>query len=260
MTTFERGFADAERAATSVTEASKAVDRAAKQMLKAAKEGDIAKLRKASEGLASALEVARQDVANARNAWPFSPDEETYYLRDGYEAELLEEAKAKGLQIHRQDERLVAFPSVIQIIPGDRAVNIDRKKISTMRPSWLVSFLKANQTKKARFASNRFLEALYSAYKLHIGGRDGMGKVVSLSGIYETFTLLPGANSDYGRSDFGRDLFLLDRSGLRETRSGASFSLPASTGTRGGKGLFSFVAPDGERVSYYGIRFIENRP
>jgi hypothetical protein len=68
--------------------------------------------------------------------------------------------------------------------------------------------------------------------------------------------MLPGSSAAYDHTDFVRDLFLLDRSGVNRTRSGANFSLPASTGTKGGKAL-SFVAPDGETVTYYGIRFTE---
>lgn len=254
--TFERGFADVERAATAAEQASKGVLTAAKQMHKAALEGDIGKIRKASDRLESALEVARQEVANARCAWPYSPEEEETYLRDGYEEELLQAANGGGLRIHRQDERLVSFPSVVRIAPAERAVRIDRKRVLAIRPTKLVTFLKANQTKKPKFAPERFLEALFRAYRL-VAGKDGMRKTVPLSNIYEAITLLPGAASDYDKSDFGRDMFLLDRSGLTHVKSGARFALPASAGIREGRGIFSFVAPDGETVTYYGIRFSE---
>lgn len=256
MTTFERGFADTERAATSAAQAAGAVLAAAKQMQKAALEGDIAKIRKASDRLESALEVARQEVANARSAWPYAPGDEEVYLRDEYERELLEVAKTEGLRIDRQDERLVAFPSVVRVVPAERAVRIDRKRVPAIRPSKLVALLKANQTKRPKFASERFLEALYRAYRL-IAGKDGMGKTVPLSSVYEAITLLPSAASEYGKSDFGRDMFLLNGSGLTRVRSGARFSLPASTGTKDGRGVFSSVAPDGEIITFWGIRFSE---
>ena len=256
MTTFERGFADTERAATSAAQAAGAVLAAAKQMQKAALEGDIAKIRKASDRLESALEVARQEVANARSAWPYAPGDEEVYLRDEYERELLEVAKTEGLRIDRQDERLVAFPSVVRVVPAERAVRIDRKRVPAIRPSKLVALLKANQTKKPKFASERFLGAIYRAYRL-IAGKDGIGKTVPLSSIYEAITLLPGTASEYDKSDFGRDMFLLDRSGVTHVKSGARFSLPASAGIREGRGIFSFVAPDGETITYYGIRFSE---
>jgi hypothetical protein len=250
--TFERGFADVERGGAAAEQASKGLLAAAKQMHKAALEGDIARMRRASERLEAALDLARQEVANARSAWPYSPGAEEEYLRDEYEQELLDAAKAAGLRIDRLDERLVSFPSVIRIAPTERAVRIDRKKVSSIRPGRLVSILKTNQTKGPRFAPEKFLETLFRAYQL-VTGKDGMGRTVPLSRIYEALTLLPGAASEYDRSDFGRDMFLLDRSGRRETKSGARLALPST-----GRSVFvSFVSPEGETVSYYGISFSE---
>ena len=256
METFERGFADAERAAAAAAQAASTVVNAAKQMQRAAIDGDIAKMRKASERLGAAVDAARQEVANARSAWPYSPEEEEVYLHNEYERELLEAAKTEGLRIDRQDERLVAFPSIVRVIPTERVVRVDRKRVPGIRPSKLVALLKANQTKKPKFASERFLGAIYRAYRL-IAGKDGIGKTVPLSSIYEAITLLPGTASEYDKSDFGRDMFLLDRSGVTHVKSGARFSLPASAGIREGRGIFSFVAPDGETITYYGIRFSE---
>ena len=81
------------------------------------------------------------------------------------------------------------------------------------------------------------------------------GSTQALADVYEAFTLLPGSTGDYGQSDFARDLFILDRSGLTRTKAGASLSLPASTGTKSARGTFTFVAPDGELVTYFGVRF-----
>jgi hypothetical protein len=81
--------------------------------------------------------------------------------------------------------------------------------------------------------------------------------VVLLADVYQAFTLQPGAQNEYSSADFARDIFLLDRSGLSTTRSGARLSLPASTGTRSARNTFTFVAPDGEVVTYYGLQFTE---
>jgi hypothetical protein len=78
---------------------------------------------------------------------------------------------------------------------------------------------------------------------------------VRLAAIYNALTLLPGAAADYGQSDFGRDIFLLDRSGVSQTRSGPRLSFPRASGSA--KGVFTFVSPDGETVTYFGIRFAE---
>jgi len=256
LSTFERGFADAERAAIAAANAASSVVKVAKQLQKAAADGDIAKLRKAADRLDAAMDLTRQEAANARSAWPYSTDEEEAYLRDRFEAELLETARTEGLRIDRHDERLISFPSVVRILPSERALRIDRTRVTAIRPTKLVALLKANRDKKPKFKSEQFLEVLLSTYRL-VGGKDGMGRTIPLDSLHKAMTLVPGAAAEYDKNDFGRDVFLLDRSGLDRTKAGLSFSLPASTGTKGGTGIFSFVAPDGEVIKYYGIAFSE---
>jgi hypothetical protein len=228
-------------------------------MQKAAQEGDITRLRRAAERLSAATDSARQDVANAKATWPFSEAEEKEYLTDSYEHELLEEAARAGLTIYPRDARLLAFPSILQLLPSELAIRIDRKRVPAIRPSHLVRTLLANQTKKQRYPVEQFVEALYSAYRI-IAGKGGLGSVVLLADVYQAFTLQPGSAREYGKSDFARDVFILDRSGVTKTRSGARLSLPASSGTKGGsRNVFTFVAPDGEVVSYYGLQFTEVR-
>lgn len=254
---FERGFTDAERSATAVAKAASSLSSAARQMQKAAQQGDIGKLRRAVERLAQVAEAARQDVANARAAWPFSEEGEKEYLRTEYEQELFEEAAKAGLSLQRHDNSIIAFPSVLKISPSDLSVRVDRKRVAAVRPSYLARTLLERQKKSSKYPVERFMEALHSAYKM-IAGKDGNGTVVLLNRVYQAFTLQPGSSSEYDKSDFTRDLFLLDRSGLTQTRSGARLALPASTGTKsGGTNVLTFVAPDGEVKSYYGLQFIE---
>lgn len=252
--TFEQGFAEAERAAESAVKAAAAVAAIGKQLHRAARAGDIGALRRLADRLAAASEASRQEVSNARSAWPFSPQEEEAYLRDAYEAELLQVATAGGLRIDARDGALISFPSIVHIVPQARALKVDRKKVAGIRPSSVVAALKSNQTKKPAFATERFLEALHKSYRLIVGA-GGNGQVAPLASVYDSLTLLPGTGTDYGPSDFARDLYLLDTSGVTTTRSGARVSLPASTGTKTGRGVYTFVSPDGRLLTYYGIRF-----
>ncbi len=251
--TFESGFADTERAAMAATKVVATLAAASRQFQKAAAEGDILKMRKTSERLSVILESARQEVANAKTAWPFSPEDEEKYLKESFAGELIDAAKKEGLQIQQRDEGLVVFPSILRILPADRAAKINRKKVPGIRPSRLAKVLKAIQSRKSKASVEQFLEVLHRAYRLLVGA--DYGKTVALSSIYETLTLLPGSNATYDQTDYVRDLFLLDRSGVNRTKSGAIYSLPASTGTRTIRGTYTFVAPDGETVTYYGIRF-----
>lgn len=264
MMDFERGFNDTERAADAVLASAGDLARLARQLQKASREGNIGTLKKAREKLGDALDSLSQTVANAAQSWPFEDGEEERYLRNGYADELRRIASESGLKIHERDARLVSHPSILRILPSDRAVRIDRKKVSALRPSYLAALLLENQKKGGRYESAVFVEALYNVYaemvrddardRLIRGG--GVGTVVPLDRIYRLFTSLPGSGREYDRTDFARDLYLLDTNGPRSTRKGAVVSFPSSTGTRGSK-VFTFVGPDGDDVSYYGIQFTQ---
>jgi hypothetical protein len=144
-------------------------------------------------------------------------------------------------------------------LPAERAVRINKTRFPGLRPSRLAAKLKADQDRKSRSAMGPFLEALYAAYLL-VSGKHDRGAGVPLTKIYRALTIMPTAASDYTKDDFSRDLFSLDRSGITQTRSGARVSLPASTGTKAPGSTFVCVAPDGEVVTYYAVRFEEGVP
>jgi hypothetical protein len=265
MSTFERAFTDTERAAESAVKAATSLLATARQMQKAAQEGNISSLRRTSERLQSAASLIQQEVSNAVNAWPFTPESEENYLRESYTSELLSRAGAEQLIIHQRDDRLICFPSILRVLPADKAVRIDKKRVPQVRPSKLVAILKDNQTRPRKFRSEVFLEAIYRVYRNLVSrsqpGRlmddDRIGPVITLARIYEMLTSLPGSTREYDSTDFARDLYLVDTGGIRKVRSGATISFPASTGTRSQRGTFSFVSAEGEVVTYYGVQFTE---
>jgi len=251
--TFERGFADTERAAVAAEKSVSQLAGAVKQLHKASVEGDIQKIRKVSERLSVILDATRQEVENARTAWPFTAESEEAYLRDSYEAEITAAAAAENVQIQKRDEGLVVFPAIVRILPSEYAVKINKKKVAAVRPTHLARTLKAIQSKKPKARPESFLEVLHRAYRLVTQGE--YGSTVKLASLYDALTMLPGAIAIYDQTEFVRDLYLLDRSGATQTRSGAVCSLPASTGTKSSKGTYAFTGPDGQSVTYYGIRF-----
>ena len=262
MSTFEEGFAATERAADSVLQALGEVSRLARQLQRDAKAGNIAAIRRGTARLEESLSLIRQQVGNASQAWPFDQEEELAYLQDQYASELQGEAQKKGLQMFERDGRLIAHPSVLRVLPGERAVRIDRRQSSSIRPTKIVADLVKLQHSPPRFRPQPFLESLYGAYlALSQSGTDDrlrlgeVGQVVRLDRIYNLFTGLPGAQREYSRLDFARDLYSLENSGINEVRAGARVSFPASTGTRSSREPISFVGPDGETVRYYGIQF-----
>lgn len=261
MDTFEQAFSDTERAAISTQASATALVRLTRQLQKAAKEGNIAAVKRLQVRLNSDLDVLRQEVANVVVTWPFNEQEEEQYLNERYTEELRSAAEEKGLALHERDGQLVSHPSIVRVLPRDRAVRIDRKQTSNIRPSHLVDLLLANQKKPARYPSSRFLESLYNVYSdiVKESSSDRMlkdsGQVVLLERIYKLFTSLPGSQSEYNQTDFARDLYVLDANGPKHTRKGATVDFPSSTGAKRARGLFEFVGPDGRSVAYYGIRF-----
>ena len=266
MVSFEQAFSDMEKAAASTVKSAAELTKLARALEKAAKDGNIAAAKRAQHSMSEALNALRQEVANSVESWPFGDDEEQQYLNESYSQELRTVAAERGLEIYERDGRMIAHPSIVRVLPGSRAVRIDRKQVSSIRPTRLTGILMDNQKKPQRFPAARFLESLNQVYS-EVTREEGpsrmmtgrQSRVVELERVYRLFTSLPGSAREYGRTDFTRDLYLLDRDGPRTTTGGLQVSFPASSGTRSSRGVFSFVAPDGQIVTYYGIQFSEVR-
>ena len=264
MQGFERSFDEVTNSCDVALRASQTLVSQIRQLRKSSQQGNIAAVKRTQARLVEALEDLSGPVDRAVNAWPYDDEQEAQYLRDGYAAELRREASEKGLTIVERDGQLISHPSIVRILPSEKAVRIDRKKVSAIRPSHLVGELLRAQSSQARSRPQPFLEALYRVYLAltresstrMIGGAGA--QVIPLSSIYDLFVALPGIRRDYTPTDFARDLYQLDTSGIRTTRSGAVVSFPASTGARSARNLFTFVGPDGHEIKYYGIRFTES--
>jgi hypothetical protein len=252
---FEEAFEQAEKAARVAELAARRLVTAARALAKAASDGDIGRIRKAGEKLSQEADTARQDVANACTAWPLDSQAEEQYLREEFSQELLLSAQENGLKMQSHDGALMAYPVVVRVAPGQRAVVLNRKRVSILRPSRLIARIKAIQNHRLAGNPQAFLEALFFVYKLLAQG-ERRGTAVSLMEIFRILTLLPG--TEYTKEDFARDLLSLDRSGTIATRQGARVSFPASTGTRDSRNTFMCVTPDGETVPFYAIKFTED--
>ena len=261
MGTFEEGFADVERAADSVDSALRGASGTARRLRKAAKDGNIAAIRRETERLLSELTAVQQAVGNAKDAWPFESEQEREYLEHSYTDEIQNVAATHGLDLFVIDGRVIAHPSILSTLAGDRSVRINRQKSQAIRPQSVVERLKGLQTKPPRFNTQQFLDALYNAYldlaepettnSLKLGKS---GEVIVLKRLYNLMTGLPGARRDYTELDFARDVHALVTSGQWVTRNGSSTaSFPASA--RSGRDIIRYIDPDGDEIRYYGIQF-----
>jgi hypothetical protein len=226
---------------------------------KAARDGDLAALHKALAELEGHLQVARTETLSAVQSWGLSNEEEGEYFAEGwFTQELLSFGSSNGLKLTVEENTIVSYPSLIRLDPNRRCVLIDHKPYRNVRPSTLVAHLKAVQARPPRFKAAQFLESLYVAWDharhLSASGRQP-SDVVRSDHIYAALTIAPGSSKEYSKPEFGRDLYLLEQSGERVTRKGASVYFPRGTMTKSSAGVITVVGEDGRRVDYSSIGF-----
>jgi hypothetical protein len=253
--TIEAAFARAESEAEAAIKAATAVLSTLKRYRSAARQGKIRDIRTAGEAARQGIGALDAQVAELAESWSF--DDEGYLQDGGYTAELIERAEREGLRISELDGRLYCYPSLIRVLPADRALAIDKAKERRLRPSVLVAHLKENQKRPPRFRPDAFLASLYSAYKVAIKQQNRSEQaVVPLGELYELLTMLPGQSREYTKAEFARDVYLLDQSGETATRDGARIEFHAGAGARVPRGALSVVTQHGDEKRYHGISFV----
>jgi hypothetical protein len=252
--TLEDTLAAAERELDSALKSAAAVTRELRKALASARNGQIRDARKALAGAraaAAALGAETQVLSDG-----FDPGEQEYLASGGYVKELLAAAEARGVKIFEEEDRLLCYPSVVRVLPGEAAVEIDRVRERRLRPSVLVEMLARTQERAPRFKAEAFLDSLRGGYELVVASeRKKPDGVVRLVDIWSVLTMLPGQRAQYSKQEFARDLYLLDQSGVTRTaRNSRTLRWSASTGTKGSGALIT-VARDGQRQQYWGISF-----
>jgi hypothetical protein len=244
-----RTEADADAAARAAASVAKEIKRAKS----AANHGTLRDLQKSIAAAEQMADALRDAVRTLRTGWQF--DEREYLESGAYTQELIETARERGVRLFEQDERILSYPSVARVLAGDAAIEIDKKRERRIRPSVVAEHLRALQQKQPRFKAEQFLESLYRAYRLALAekGREE-GATVRLLDLYQILTVLPGQAREYSKQEFARDLYLLEQSGVEETREGLHVRFPAATGTKT-SGTLSTVTREGELKTYFGIAF-----
>ncbi len=256
--TLEQALAATETDAAATLRAAAALMAPLRRFRAAAQLGDLREIRSSMEAAESALATLRQQLANAKDGWSFNA--QNYLSTGGYAREVMHTAERMGVTMYERDDRLFCFPSLLRVIPSERAVAVDRRRERRLRPTVLVNLLKNLQDKPPRFRPEAFLSALFEGYSKIAAERGSdtidASPVVALVDIYSLLTLLPGQAKEYSRQEFARDIYLLHRGNIQTTKAGARVSFPISRGVRGK--TLSVVDESGELRRYYGIRFTQN--
>lgn len=251
----EMALAATEQGLDGALRGANAAVRELKRALGAARTGQVRDLRKALTAAEAAASGLATDTRALNDTFDF--DERAHLASGGYVKELLAEAAARGLSIIEGDEdRLLCYPSLLRVLPGDAAIEIDKVRDRRLRPSVLVGALARAQEREARFKAEQFLDSLRSAYELRVAA-DGKraDAVIRLVDLWAVLTMMPGQRTQYSRQEFARDLYLLDQSGVTRTeRSPRCLRWSASTGTKGA-GVLTTVARNGQEQRYWGVSF-----
>jgi hypothetical protein len=251
----ESALAATEERVDAAIKSAAAVTRELKKAKTGAERGQLRDLRRA---LSSAAGLAGDAARAAEDAGAsFSFDEREHLESGSYAKELLAEAATQDVAMFEADERLLCYPSLVKVLPGDAAVEIDRRRERRLRPSVLVRLLATTQARPPRFRPQPFLESIESGYDLvRAKGKQRDAAVVRLVDVWAVLTLLPGQQRDYTKAEFARDLYLLDSSAVATAKSGRALRWHASSGTRG-SGTLTTVAQTGQQQLYWGISFTD---
>jgi hypothetical protein len=252
--TLEATLAATERAADSALRSAAVVTRELRNALAGSRSGQIRDLRKAL----AAAQIATEALAEQARALHdgFDLEEQDYLASGAYTKELLAAAEAKGVKMFEEEDRLLCYPSLLRLLPGEAAVEIDKVRERRVRPSVLVDLLARTQQRAPRFKPEAFLDSLRAGYELVVSseGKKADG-VVRLVDVWSVLTMLPGQRGQYSKQEFARDLYLLDQSGVTCTsRNPREVRWSASTGTKGA-GVLVTVARSGQRQYYWGVSF-----
>lgn len=249
----EGALAQAEREVDAAAKAVATLGRELKKARAAAAAGQVRDLRKVLDTARTLAVEAAGQVETA--AASYDVDEPELLSSGAYAKELLAAAEVAGVAMFEDDDRLLCYPSIVRVLPGDLALEIDRKRARGIRPSVVVEALGKAQRAGPRFRAAPFLASLLGAYDLVVAGQGkSPGAVVRLVDVYAALTLLPGQSRDYTKAEFARDLYLLDQSDAEENSAGRRLRWAASSGTRGA-GVLTTVTRNGQQQRYWGIAF-----
>ena len=220
----------------------------------AAASGQVRDLRRALAAAGERAEELQQAVTRARTS--YNVDEADLLGSGAYAKELMATATDAGVAMFEDDDRLLCYPSIVRLLPGDLALEIDKRRVRGLRPSVVVAQLERAQNAGPRFRPDPFLVSLLTAYDLVVAGQGKTaGAIVRLVDVYSVLTLLPGQAREYSKPEFTRDLYLLDQTGATAVGStGRELRWAASSGTRL-PGVLTTVARSGQQQRYWGIAF-----
>lgn len=227
------------------------VQKACKAAIKDTEKGDLKDL---IRQLKAAMDNAKGQIAaiESLQASLDGFDTAAYFESGDFTSQMLECAREKGVDVAGENPVFEMFPYKVRVDTAGQEVYLNRKKISSVRPSSVISQVAAEQQRlnKAPFNAQAFAAELENGYELAVLKKGGSRRnpVILLNTIYKMMVPMSRSRKDYDIMAFAFDIARLYNSGTRTSKSGRTFELGTSrdgkTGIRilDGNGHEQFVS------------------
>ena len=213
-------------------ESANAVGKYQKAVLKDADSGNLADMKKDLTALREAASLLLERI-HAYEAETAGFDTGEYFMSGDFTRQLLEACEAKNVDVKGEKGIYEMFPFKVRVAAESEEVYMNRKKVNSVRPSFVAETVRAGQEKlnKAAFKAAPFMGELAEAYDvtcLKAGARIGSDQM--LTKIYKNLAPMARARKEYDMQAFAFDLARLYEAGAEEwkTKSGRVFSFGTS--------------------------------
>lgn len=238
MISYEALYAELNETEKKMNSAVAEAKKQAAAILKATEGGDLKGLEKSLGDMAAALSAQSEKLEEIKAS--LSSFDKTAYISQGdFKQQILDECEKQNVDVKETGGNVLEmFPNKVTINPESQDVSVDKKKLSCLRPSALVSYVKKEQEKmgKASFNEQRFIEDVYSAYEACIAletvKNTKKNKVISasvkLTEIYKKLAPTSRAKKDYDQLNFAYDISRVYSSEGRYTKNGLLMEIDTS--------------------------------
>ena len=189
---------------------------------------NLATLSEAAEQLSSVIETLRAEIEGF--------DLREYFAGGDFTRQLLDACAEKGIDVLGEKGVYEMFPYKLRVVADEEhtgEVWLDRKKLASVRPSFVAETVKQGQAKlyASNFKEGIFMNELAEAYEtccLRAGAR--VGSTQALGKIYKCLAPTARARKDYDNQAYAFDLARLYELGPDSwvTKSGTRYTFGTS--------------------------------
>ena len=173
--------------------------------------GNLLSMKKNLENLSAAVDQLRE-MADSISEEVEGFDTKAYFASGDFTKGLLESCEEKGVNVIGEKGIYEMFPYKVRVVGDDEhdpEVYLNRKKVASFRPSYVVETIRAEQEKlnKTKFNEVSFMDEIAEAYEtacLKSGAR--IGSTQKLEKIYKALAPMARARKEYDKMAFAFDL------------------------------------------------------